>query len=126
MNIARLNPRRLKSPAEIVEALDAITAEIDRLRALQDEVQKRDAELKSEAFARAMARTNMTLEDTGASSYEEMFRQMMADAMAYRASQNAAPKADDEPAKVSDSVVEDEDDADDDDADDETGFGSIF
>ena len=49
MNVNRINPNRLSTPSDINEALDAISAELTRLKDLQERVMARKGEIVAKA-----------------------------------------------------------------------------
>lgn len=109
MNINRLNPNRLSTPAEINEALDAVSAELTRLQKLQERILARKDSVVSSAALKGIPGL-IDAEDP-----EGFIAKLMADAMAYRqmaesGSEDAEKKAD---------VAEDDADASLDDEDDD-------
>jgi hypothetical protein len=107
VNVNRINPRRLRTPAEINEALDAIAAEIGRLQKLQERVESRQGELVAEsAIATIPGFENVVADE----SYADFFAKLYADAMAYRKAEAAASepkeKKSEEKAEKSEDVFE--------------------
>lgn len=49
MNVNRINPNRLSTPSDINDALDAISAELTRLKDLQERVMARKGEIVAKA-----------------------------------------------------------------------------
>ena len=79
MNVSRINVARLRTPAEINDALDSIKAEIRRLNELEAKVEARRGELMAAAV---MAQMPDMLAGDG--SFADLIAQMVADAQAYR------------------------------------------
>lgn len=78
INVNRINPNRLGSPSDINEALDAISAELTRLRKLQERVLARKDEIVAEAALKGIPGL-IDCEDPA-----DFIARLMADAMAYR------------------------------------------
>lgn len=104
MNATRINPNRLSTPSEINEALDAISAELAKLRDIQERVIAR----KDEIMAKVAVDGIPGLAD--AEDPAAFLAQLIADATAFRA-MGTVPEAS---VPETADAVDAEDDADDD------------
>lgn len=79
IQVNRINPARLSTPAEINQALESIADEISRLKALTERVKSREKELMAEALLK-----NLGDIDASSGTFDDIVKSLVADAMAYR------------------------------------------